>query len=80
MGILIRLSPVVLDGAPHRGAALRAVQGFVKGKTLAQAEFTSAEHFKAPRVPRETCFRGTDDPTNPVYITTVWGYGYKWGF
>ena len=21
-----------------------------------------------------------DDPTNPVYITTVWGYGYKWGF
>ncbi|MDR2570814.1 MAG: response regulator transcription factor [Oscillospiraceae bacterium] len=20
-----------------------------------------------------------DDPTNPVYITTVWGYGYKWG-
>lgn len=21
-----------------------------------------------------------DDSTNPVYITTVWGYGYKWGF
>ena len=21
-----------------------------------------------------------DDPTNPVYITTVCGYGYKWGF
>ena len=21
-----------------------------------------------------------DDPTAPVYITTVWGYGYKWGF
>ena len=21
-----------------------------------------------------------DDPTNPVYITTVWGFGYKWGF
>lgn len=21
-----------------------------------------------------------DDATNPVYITTVWGYGYKWGF
>ena len=20
-----------------------------------------------------------DDPTNPMYITTVWGYGYKWG-
>lgn len=21
-----------------------------------------------------------DDPTKPTYITTVWGYGYKWGF
>lgn len=21
-----------------------------------------------------------DDPTNPAFITTVWGYGYKWGF
>ena len=21
-----------------------------------------------------------DDPQTPVYITTVWGYGYKWGF
>ncbi|MEG0035261.1 MAG: response regulator transcription factor, partial [Oscillospiraceae bacterium] len=21
-----------------------------------------------------------DDPTIPAYITTVWGYGYKWGF
>jgi len=20
-----------------------------------------------------------DDPTNPTYITTVWGFGYKWG-
>ena len=21
-----------------------------------------------------------DDPQNPTYVTTVWGYGYKWGF
>jgi DNA-binding response OmpR family regulator len=21
-----------------------------------------------------------DDPTSPTYITTVWGFGYKWGF
>ncbi|NLV49230.1 MAG: response regulator transcription factor [Clostridiales bacterium] len=21
-----------------------------------------------------------DDPTSPAFITTVWGYGYKWGF
>lgn len=21
-----------------------------------------------------------DEPTNPTYVTTMWGYGYKWGF
>ena len=21
-----------------------------------------------------------DNVQNPTYITTVWGYGYKWGF
>ncbi|MBQ9732997.1 MAG: winged helix-turn-helix domain-containing protein, partial [Clostridia bacterium] len=21
-----------------------------------------------------------DEATEPEYITTVWGYGYKWGF
>ena len=21
-----------------------------------------------------------DDPTNPIFITTIWGYGYKWEF
>ena len=21
-----------------------------------------------------------DNATNPTYITTVWGFGYKWGF
>ena len=21
-----------------------------------------------------------DDATEPEYITTVWGYGYKWGY
>ena len=20
------------------------------------------------------------DPTDPEYLTTVWGYGYKWGY
>ena len=20
------------------------------------------------------------DPTEPEYLTTVWGYGYKWGY
>jgi DNA-binding response OmpR family regulator len=20
-----------------------------------------------------------DDPTNPEFITTIWGFGYKWG-
>ena len=22
---------------------------------------------------------GKDDAQNPTYVTTVWGYGYKWG-
>ena len=21
-----------------------------------------------------------EDPTEPEYLTTVWGYGYKWGY
>ena len=21
-----------------------------------------------------------DDPTNPIFLTTIWGYGYKWEF
>ncbi len=21
-----------------------------------------------------------DDPTEPLFLTTVWGYGYKWGY
>ena len=21
-----------------------------------------------------------DDAQNPIYITTIWGFGYKWGF
>ena len=21
-----------------------------------------------------------DEPTSPIYITTIWGYGYKWEF
>ena len=24
--------------------------------------------------------RSEDNATNPIYITTIWGYGYKWGF
>ena len=29
--------------------------------------------------PEKLRFFGADDPQNPTYITTVWGYGYKWG-
>ena len=24
--------------------------------------------------------KSEDDPTHPIYITTIWGYGYKWEF
>ena len=65
----------VVSGAPQRGAG-EARTGVLRSKTLAEAEFTSAEHVdkKGPRS------AGGAGRQNPVYITTVWGYGYKWGF
>ena len=29
---------------------------------------------------RRLRIKSEDDPTNPSFITTVWGFGYKWGF
>ncbi len=60
------------------GAALAPYKRFSATKTLAQAEFISAAQIK--KGPPQNLFCGADDPTNPTFITTVWGYGYKWGF
>ncbi len=29
---------------------------------------------------RRLCIKIEKDPTDPEYLTTVWGYGYKWGY
>ena len=38
-------------GAVWQGGAFVPYKRFAAGKTLAEAEFTSAEHFKFPRLP-----------------------------
>ena len=57
-----------------------AVQAFLpEAKALARGNSLAPGRGKRG-VPAKLCFAGHDDPTNPAYITTVWGYGYKWGF
>ncbi len=68
-----------LSGAPRSGAGRWPVQAFWrKPKPWRKVEFTSAAQAeeRGP-IPR----RGMgSNVQNPTYITTVWGYGYKWGF
>ena len=65
---------------PWGGAARSAVQAFLpEAKALARGNSLAPGRGKRG-VPAKLCFAGHDDPTNPAYITTVWGYGYKWGF
>ena len=40
-------------GAVWQGGAFAPYKRFAAGKTLAEAEFTSAEHFKFPRIPQK---------------------------
>jgi DNA-binding response OmpR family regulator len=58
------------------------------GKALAREEILDAvwgkDYFGEVKIVdvniRRLRIKIEDDPTNPTYITTVWGYGYKWGF
>ena len=58
------------------------------GKALSREEILDAvwgkEYFGELKIVdvniRRLRIKIEDDPTNPTYITTVWGYGYKWGF
>ena len=58
------------------------------GKALSREEILDAvwgkEYFGEVKIVdvniRRLRIKIEDDPTNPTYITTVWGYGYKWGF
>ena len=58
------------------------------GKALAREEILDAvwgkDYFGEVKIVdvniRRLRIKIEDDPTNPTYITTVWGYGFKWGF
>ena len=58
------------------------------GKALAREEILDAvwgsEYFGELKIVdvniRRLRIKIEDDPQNPNYITTVWGFGYKWGF
>ena len=62
------------------GARLWGVQAFYhKIKPWRKAEFISAAQVQTERDPAPLA-EWESNVQNPVYITTVWGYGYKWGF
>ena len=58
------------------------------GKALAREEILDtvwgSEYFGELKIVdvniRRLRIKIEDDPQNPNYITTVWGFGYKWGF
>ncbi len=58
------------------------------GKALSREEILSAvwgeKYFGELKIVdvniRRLRLKIEDDPQTPAYITTVWGYGYKWGF
>ena len=75
MGIL---NPPVhgVRGPAERGGR-EAVQAFSE-KTLARRDRISPR--RGDRGPRPAAGGMGSNVQDPVYITTVWGYGYKWGF
>ena len=78
MGRLTEEIAGTLSGAPHGGAHRRCVQAFWQSQNLGEAEFISAEHMQIQGLPLRFALWEVN-VQNPTYITTVWGYGYKWG-
>lgn len=58
------------------------------GKALSREDILSEvwgkDYYGDPKVVdvniRRLRIKIEDDPTAPIYITTLWGFGYKWGF
>ena len=65
----------VVRGPAERGARQRVNAS--QCEALAEGQFICPEHRKIEGAPKSEVFLARD-ATNPVYITTVWGYGYKW--
>ena len=51
----------------------------LREQNLGVAEFISAAQVISEGLPRSGA-SWDNNVQNPTYITTVWGYGYKWGF
>ena len=69
-----------LSGAPHSGARRQArASVLLTAKPWRKAEFISVAQVQSKGFPQSEAL-WESNVQNPVYITTVWGYGYKWGF
>ena len=69
------------------GAIIMVALGANPGKALSREEILDAvwgkDYFGELKIVdvniRRLRIKIEDDPQNPAYVTTVWGYGYKWG-
>ena len=64
---------------PRKRGGRQAVNSMpLSGREFPQGEFISPEDIKNKRAPTGLRPVG-NNPQKPVYVNTVWGYGYKWG-
>ena len=80
VGLRVQVGVLAFEG---RGVVLgrrgSGVQAFCRqAKPWRKAKFTSAAQEKWEGPPQAG--PAGSSAQNPTYITTVWGYGYKWGF
>ena len=79
MGTVKKLGVHIVRGPAGRGAPEGAYKGFRhRRKPWRKAEFISAAQDKTKGLPQSEAL-WESNVQNPTYITTVWGYGYKWG-
>ena len=67
----------IVRGPARRGAPLGAYKGFGGAKTLAQGGIYFRCASKMKGLPFCSA-KWENNVQNPTFITTVWGYGYKW--
>ena len=69
-----------MSGAPQSGAGGSPDKRFGEAKALAQGGIHFRRAGEIKKGSRRAEARWETNVQNPTYITTVWGYGYKWGF
>ena len=79
MGTVKQMGEHIVRGPAQRGAPEGAYKCFRQGrKPWRKAEFISAAQNQTKGLPQSEAL-WESNVQNPTYITTVWGYGYKWG-